>query len=325
MDKMVTFVTSLLRQEKWLFELEEDVECIGVGKFFEATGSLCRKSTHYPVDIAHNYEITGDNFNSIYGLMKTLDIDKAKKLKGISNLRADVVASGIAIMQALFNMVVKNNIKVSTCGEMYGLVARTILSQAEKPMLDILGYSLSAVNEFYPSGQDMNNIYDLSIILYKQLKILHRLNRNYVKILRISASMCLSGKRISFNNYEKNGFNVILGSNIYGATHHEILMAGFVVANQNSDNFSLSEWVRYKDVLGEEDASAVKKLGLIVKLATLLNITGANAVKDIACDILGDTVILKTSVEKDARLEISQAQTMYSEFKKVFGKNLQIL
>jgi len=208
---------------------------------------------------------------------------------------------------------------------MYGLVARAVLAQAEKPMLDILGYSLSAINEFYPSGQDMNNIYDLSIILYKQLKILHRLNRNYVKILRIAASMCLSGKRISYKNYEKNGFNVILGSNIYGATHAEILMAAFVVACQNSDNFSLSEWVRYKDILAEEDVEAVKKLGLIIKIATLLNITGSNAVKDIACDILGDTVILKTAVEKDAKLEISQAQTMFTEFKKIFGKNLQVL
>ncbi|MBO5910180.1 MAG: hypothetical protein J6Q15_01585 [Clostridia bacterium] len=325
MDKMVDFVTGLLRQQKWLFDLEEEIEFIGLGKIFEATGVLCRKSTHYPLDIAHNYEISEANFKSIYSLIKTLDIDKAKKLKGISALRADVLASGIAIIKALFNNVIKSNVKVSTCGEMYGLVARTILAQAEKPMVDILGYSLSAINEFYPSGQDMNNIYDLAIILYKQLKVLHRLNRNYVKILRISASMCLSGKRISFEDYEKNGFNVILGSNIYGVSHHDILMAGFVVANQNSDNFSLSEWVKYKDIVDEEDASAVKKLGIIVKLATLLNITGANAVKDISCDILGDTVILKTTVEKDARLEISQAMTMATDFRKIFGKNLQIL
>lgn len=325
MDKMVDFITDLIRKEKWLFNLEEDVEFVGVGKFFEATGVLCRKSTHYPLDIAHNYEISDTNFKSIYNLIKGLDIDKAKKLKGVSNMRADVLASGIAIMKALFNNVISQNVKISTCGEMYGLVARSILAQAEKPMLDILGYSLSAINEFYPSGQNMNNIYDIAIILYKQLKVLHRLNRNYVKTLRIAASMCLSGKRISYSNYEKNGFNVILGSNIYGVSHNEILMAAFVVANQDSDNFSLSDWVRYKDILGEEDASAVKKLGLIVKLATLLNITGSNAVKDIACDILGDTVILKTSVEKDASLEISQAMTMYSDFKKIFGKNLQIL
>ena len=325
MDQMVDFITNLIRQEKWLFELDEETSFVGVGKIFEAVGVLCRKSTHYPLDVVHNYEITDTNFKSIYSLIKSLDINKAKKLKGVSNMRADVLASGIAIIKALFNNVIKSNIKTSICGEMYGLVARSILAQAEKPMLDILCYSLSSINEFDQSGQDMNNIYDLAITLYKQLKVLHRLNRNYVKILRIAASMCLSGKRISFNNYEKNGFNIILGSNIYGATHAEILMAAFVVANQDSDNFSLSDWVRYKDILAEEDVEAVKKLGLIVKLATLLNVTGANAVKDIACDILGDTVILKTTVEKDASLEISQAMTMYTDFKKIFGKNLQIL
>ncbi|MFQ6724319.1 MAG: hypothetical protein ACLRFE_03180 [Clostridia bacterium] len=325
MDKMVDFITSLLRKEKWLFNLEEDVEFIGMGKYFDSTGVLCRKSTHYPLEIAHNYEVSDANFKSIFNLIKSLDMDKAKKLKGVSTMRADVFAGGIAIIKALFDNVFRARVKISNCSEMYGLVARSILAQAEKPMLDILGYSLSSINEFYPTGQDVNNIYDLSIILYKQLKVLHRLNRNYVKILRIAASMCLSGKRISFTNYERNGFNVILGSNIYGASHADILMAAFVVANQNSDNFSLSEWVRYKDILGDEDASAVKKLGLIVKIATLLNITGANAVKDIACDILGDTVILKTTVEKDASLEISQAQTMFADFKKIFGKNLQIL
>ena len=325
MDKMVDLVTSHIRKEKWLFELDEEIEFVGLGKIFEATGVLCRKSTHYPVDIAHNYEITDANFKSIYSLIKTLDIDKAKKLKGISTLRADVLASGIAIIKSLFNNVIKASIKVSTCGEMYGLVARTILAQAEKPMVDILGYSLSAINEFYSSGQNMNNIYDLAIILYKQLKVLHRLNRNYVKILRIAASMCLSGKRISYENYEKNGFNIILGSKIYGATHREIVMAGFVVANQNPDNFSLSDWVKYKDILDEEDAGAVKKLGILIKLATLLNVTGASAVKDISCDILGDTVILKTTVEKDAKLEISQAMTIATDFRKIFGKNLQIL
>lgn len=325
MDKIVDFTTAQLRREKWLFELEDDVEFIGIGQIFESIGILCRKSTHYPLDIAHNYEIMEENFKSIYNLVRSLDVDKSKKLKGVSNIRADVLASGISIVKALFNNVIKNNIKVSTCGELYGIVARFVLLQAEKPMVDILGYSLSAINEFYPCGQDVNNIYDLAVILYKQLKVLHRLNRNYVKILRIAASMCLSGKRISYENYEKNGFNVILGSNIYGVTHHEILMAGFVVASQNIDNFSLSEWVKYKDLTDEEDALAVKKLGLIVKLATLLNITGSNAVKDISCDILGDTAILKTTLEKDATMEISQAMTMASDFKKIFGKNLQIL
>ena len=324
MDKMVDFATKEIRKINWLFSFEPETEFIGVGDIFESLGVLCRKSTHYSLDIAHNYEITAENFMQVFNVVRGLDIDKTKKLKGVSAMRADVLASGMAIVKALFNTVC-NTFKVSVNGEMYGIVAKSLMPQLDKPLLDILGYSLSAINEFYPTVSNVNAIYDVAIILYKQLKILHRLNRNYVKILRIAASMSQSGKRISFENYEKNNFSVILGSNIYGASHREILLAGFVACNQNIDNFSLAEWVKYKDILDEEDIDVVKKLGMIIKLACLLNVSGASVVKDISCDVLGDTVILKTEVEKDPTLEISQAMAYAPDFKKIFGKNLQIL
>ena len=261
----------------------------------------------------------------LFNLVRGLDIDKTKKLKGISAVRADVVASGIAIVKAMFNTFVNKDLRVSVNGEMYGVASKSLMTQIDKPLLDILGYSLSAVNEFYPTSMNINGIYDISIILYKQLKVLHRLNRSYVKILRIAASMSLSGQRISYEDYEKNNFSVILGSNIYGATHREILLAAFVASNQNSDNFNLSDWVRYKEIVTDEDLDAVKKLGILIKLASNLNASSSGAVKDITCDILGDTVILKTETEKDATLEISQAMQLADNFKKVYGKNLQVL
>lgn len=324
MDKMVDYATKELRNLDWLFDLEPEYEFIGVGDIFRSVGILSRKSTHYPLDIAHNYEISADNFMQVFNVVRGLDIDKTKKLKGVSARRADMLASGMAIVKALYN-VRANSIKVSVHGEMHGIIVKSLMPQIDKPLLDVLGYSLSSINEFYPTVSNANQIYDVAIILYKQLKILHRLSRNYVKILRISASMSQCGKRISFENYEKNNFSVILGSDIYGATHKEILLAGFVACNQNVDNFSLAEWVKYKDLLDDEDIDAVKKLGMIIKLASLLNVSGAGLVKDISCDVLGDTVILKTEVEQDAKLEISQAMSCAVDFKKIFGKNLQIL
>ena len=216
--------------------------------------------------------------------------------------------------------------KISTNGEMYGIVAKNLLGQTgEKPLLDILGYSLSAINEFCPTNTNVDNNYSLAVILYKQLKVLHKLTRPYVKVLRIAASMCNSGKIISFENYQKNSFSVIINSNIYGASHKDVVLAAFVASSQNVDDFSLNEWVRYKDLATDEDMDAVKKLAIIIKMANMMNITNSNAIKDIACDVLGDTVILKTEVEKDATLEISQAMSIAGDFKKVYGKNLQIL
>ena len=326
MDKVVEYVSKELKKLDWLYSLEEDCEFIGVGEVFLSLGKLSRKATHYPLDVAHNYEVTTPSFQSIYNLVRGLDIDKAKKLKGISEKRADVIAVGMAIAKAMFNEFVTNGIKVSTNGEMYGIVAKNLLGQTgEKPLLDILGYSLSANNEFYPTNINIDSNYSIAVILYKQLKVLHKLTRPYVKVLRIAASMCMSGKRISFENYQKNNFHVILNSSIYGASHKDIVLAAFVASSQNIDDFSLNEWVRYKDIVSDEDLDAVRKLAIIIKMATMLNITNSNTVKDIACDVLGDTVILKTEVEKDATLEISQAMSCAGDFKKVYGKNLQIL
>ncbi len=326
MDKVVEIMTAEFKKHDWLYNLDEDSEFIGVGEVFEAVGKLSRKSTRYPVDVAHNYEITTDSFQNVYNLIRGLDLDKAKKLKGISEKRADIIAIGMAVAKVAYNEFVRNAVKVSINGEMYGIVAKNLLGQTgEKPLLDILGYSLSSINEFYPTNINPDNNYSLAVILYKQLKVLHKLSRPYVKVLRIAASMCMSGKIISFENYQKNNFSVILNSNIYGASHKDIVLAAFVAANQNIDDFSLNEWVRYKDIVTDEDLEAVKKLAIIIKMASMMNITGSSSIKDIACDVLGDTVILKTEVERDATLEISQAMSVAGDFKKVYGKNLQIL
>lgn len=326
MDCAKSMFMSELKKIDWINSLEDDVEVVGIGEAFEAMGKLCRKSTRYPLDLAHNYEITNENCQNMFNLIKGLDIDKAKKLRGISEKRSDIIAIGFALIDALMSTFVKSGIKVSTNGEMYGIVAKNLLGQTgDKPLLDILGYSLGAINEFYPTSVNMDNNYALAVILYKQLKVLHKLTRPYVKVLRIAASMCMSGKRISFDNYSKINYHVILNSNIYGASHKDVILAAFVASSQNIDDFSLNEWVKFKDIVSDEDLDAVKKLAIIIKIATLMNITNSNAIKDIECDVLGDTVILKTSVEKDATLEVSQAMSIAGDFKKIYGKNLQIL
>ena len=326
MDNVVQIMTNEFKKHDWLYNLDEDSEFIGVGEVFEALGKLSRKSTRYPLESGHNYEVTTESFQNVYNLIRGLDLDKAKKLKGISDKRADVIAIGLAVAKVAYNEFVRNCIKVSTKGEMYGIVAKNLLGQTgEKPLLDILGYSLSAINEFCPTNTNVDKNYSLAVILYKQLKVLHKLTRPYVKVLRIAASMCNSGKVISFENYQKNSFGVIMNSNIYGASHKDIVLAAFVASSLNVDDFSLNEWVRYKDIVTDEDMDAVKKLAIIIKMANMMNITNSNAIKDVACDVLGDTVILKTEVEKDATLEISQAMSIAGDFKKIYGKNLQIL
>ena len=48
-------------------------------------------------------------------------------------------------------------------------------------------------------------------------------------------------------------------------------------------------------------------------------------VTGINCDVLGDSVIMKTEVAGDASLELRDAASANPEFKRAFRKNLEIL
>ena len=96
-------------------------------------------------------------------------------------------------------------------------------------------------------------------------------------------------------------------------------------ASQESNDFSLSDWVKYKDLLEEEDLIAVKKLAIIVKIAKALDRTHRSVVVDVSCDVLGDSVIMKTIVTADAQVEIKEALKANIDFKRAYGKNLEVL
>ena len=70
---------------------------------------------------------------------------------------------------------------------------------------------------------------------------------------------------------------------------------------------------------------AVNKLGLILKIAESFDRSMSGLITEISCDVLGDSVIMKTVANGDCSLEIQDALTCRSTFKKAYHKNLDIL
>ena len=312
----------------WFETLDDETQIVGTGDVFVSISKLSQKLKKYPYQKDHAYQFSKEDLDKVYDFVKTLDIDKTKKLKGISAQRADVLASGIAMVKAFAEKsgIARFIVSTNSVAEGY-LFNKVAQGSQEKPTSDVLGTSLQTIYEYYNNSnlKNIENIYDLSLILFKQLKVLHKLPRNFVKVLRIASFMHDCGKRISPVNYEKKGFNVVLDSEIYGVAHHEQVLAGFVVACQKLENFSMVDWVRFNSILSEEDLEGVRRLAVIVRLATVLDMFGLGKVKDISCDILGDSVIMKTIVEQPADMEIMEGLKVSSDFAKAFKKHLEIL
>ena len=87
----------------------------------------------------------------------------------------------------------------------------------------------------------------------------------------------------------------------------------------------MADWAKYNGILTVEDVEATKKLGVILRLAECFDRTKNSVIVDINCDILGDSVIMKTVTVADATFEIQRGMDVGRDFEKTFHKKLEIL
>lgn len=239
MPKMIEKFAESIENEEWLSTVDNELQMIGTGDVFLTISKLSRKLKHYPYNKDHSYSFTIEDLDKVYDFVKSLDIDKTKKLKGISSERADVLASGLCIVKAVAEKVGIKKFLVSNTGLAEGYLLNALNANSpDKSISDVLGVSLKSIDEYYNNSNIKNteNVYEISLMLFKQLKVLHKLPRSYVKVLRVASFMHNCGKRISPVDYERNGFSVVLNSEIYGISQYEQVLASFVVACQKFED-----------------------------------------------------------------------------------------
>ncbi len=321
------FFTEQLKKISWLSDIDSETQMIGVGGSFRNLFKINKLIRKYPLDTVHNYRLATEEFQTIYDTLKVLDVDKRKKIKGLSPARADIMPAAMAIINAFVKYVNVETFTIGGCGLREGLMVNQALPiTQEKPISDILSYSLDRYVKYYGCDpKHIEHVLILAVQLFKQLRVLHKFPRQYLKVLKIAASMHDVGKQIQHYNHAKHSCYVILNSSIYGATHREIVLAAFVAGCHNKEDVPMNEWMKYKDIVLEEDLDAVKKLGVLLRIAESLDRTHCGVVTGVNCDVLGDSVIMKTIVTGDAALEVRDAEAANPEFKKAFRKNLEIL
>ncbi len=321
------FFTEQLKKLPWLSEIDPEVQMIGVGGSFRNLFKINKLIRKYPLDTAHNYKLATEDFQSIYETLKVLDVDKRKKIKGLSPARADIMPAAMAIIKSFVDYTGFDRFTIGGCGLREGLmVNQAVPVTLEKPISDVLSYSLDRYVKYYGcDSKHVEHVMQLSIQLFKQLRVLHKFPRQYLKILKIAAALHDCGERVQYDNHAKHSCYTILNARLYGALHREIVVAAFVAGCHNKEDVPLNEWVKYKDIVLEEDLDAVKKLGVLLRIAESLDRTHCGVVTGVNCDVLGDSVIMKTIVSGDAALEVRDAAAANPEFKRAFKKNLEIL
>lgn len=325
--KIEEFFTEQLKQIDWINEVDSDVQLIGVGGSFRNLFKISKMVHKYPLDSVHNYTMLTEDFLPVYDMIKVLDLDKKKKIKGLSAERADILPAALAIIKSFVSFFNFDKFIMSGAGLREGIMFNQALPVTEeKPISDVLNYSLTTLVKYYGCDErHVEHVVNLSIQLFKQLRVLHKFPRQYLKVLKVAATLHDCGMRIKYYNHQRHSCYMILNSTLYGVSHRDIVLAAFTACCHKKEDINAYDWARYRDILNDDDIEIVKRLGVMLRIAESLDRSKSGTVKSINCDILGDSVIMKTEVDGDAALEIRDAMAASTEFRKSFHKNLEIL
>ncbi len=327
-EKVKKYIKSQLSDYEWIKTIEPEYVFVGNGTYFEDLSKMDRIYTKYPLDKDDGYQLKTANINHILNQLKALELNENKRLKNLTESRADVFAYAVEVIQAISEEFEREFISITTRSVVEGLLFNAVTpTTLEKPNSDIVGFSVMAQTAEYEADSTKHNeqVYNLSMLLFKQLRVLHKLPRGYVKVLRVASYMHDVGKRISYKHHANHSFEVVLNSEIYGLTHRELILASFVASLHSGGDIKMSDWAKYNGILTVEDVDATKKLGIILRLAECFDRTKNNLIVDINCDILGDSVIMKTVTTADATFEIQRGMEIGRDFEKIFHKKLEIL
>ncbi len=326
-QKIEEFIVEQLSRIEWLKDIDPETQLIGCGGSFRNLCKIVKMKKKCQLPLIHNYNISTEEFESVYEMLKGLDLDKKKRIKGVSSARADLLPSAFAVAHAFTKHLHFENMIISACGLREGIMFNyAVPITVEKPITDVLTYSLQTLVKYHNSNaKHCEQVASLSVQLFKQLRVLHKFPRQCLKILKVAAYLQDTGTTIKYYDYQKHSSYIILNSSLYGISQRDIVLAALVVANYKNDDFSLADLVKYKEFISEEDIEIIRKLGVILRIAASLDRSMSSCVLTINCDVLGDSVIMKTELDGDATLEIKDALSSQADFKRVFKKNLEIL
>jgi exopolyphosphatase/guanosine-5'-triphosphate,3'-diphosphate pyrophosphatase len=319
-------------------EFDPETQIIGSGDIFNSFSRLSRKKKRYVLNVSHNYTSDRTEFVEIAEFLKSCKYDADARLRDAGDIRAGYLISGMDIAIAVMDFTKLNSIVINKNGRNVGIAYDIIFADCtEKIVPDVVLHSLETI--MWGNACDERRAvchYSLVNALYKQLRVLHKLPRSYARILKPVSFLYNIGSCINKLNFNQLNYRAVLDSNLMGLTHRELLLTAFIVSRKGLGNFSaLADWVMNKDLWEEGDEDAISKLSVIVAMADAMNVRANNVIKDINCDVLGDSVIVKLVTDTDfknlntnvnaSRTEIFYAKKYIKQFAKVFKKKVEIL
>lgn len=294
---------------------------IGVGGTIRNIGKIDRSRKRYPLEIAHNYKLTNQDLSSVFEAVKSVNLSKRKRIKGLSKSRADIFVGAMAAIRELIAFSGTRGMIVSGSGIREGLIHEYI-QHNHQPSASVLRYSIDSfmtrLNMDKPHAEYINR---LTEGMFEALRPVHGLSGDLKRVLMTAALLHDSGIDIRFYNHNDHSFYMILNSGLKGLDHRELVMSALTASMHRSKKSKIKA-SPYKKLLAKKDFHDIEVLSAFLRLAESLDITLNRIVRDMDITVTESTIRMVLKTCSDASVELRHAQSSLPYFKRLFGRRL---
>ena len=256
----------------------------GTGGTFTALASMIMAREGQAGQPMWGFRVTGAQIRHLVTDLAQLTLEKRKKVAGLNPARADIIVSGLVIVERIMSHLHVNVVQVHTRGVRDGLLLEMVQAAfGSSPESNSNEARVGAVEQFAKScGVDLPHARQVAKIagsLWQQLAEPLGLCPADRELIEAASVLANVGYLINFEDHHKHSYHLILNSELNGFEREQLRLLA-LVARYHRGSRPKKKHDDYR-ALGDEDRHRVAAAAAILRLALALDRTHQQRVRDI--------------------------------------------
>jgi exopolyphosphatase/guanosine-5'-triphosphate,3'-diphosphate pyrophosphatase len=297
----------------------------GTGGTFTALASMIMAREGQAGQPMWGFRVTGAQIRHLVTDLAQLTLEKRKKVPGLNPARADIIVSGLVIIERIMSHLRVNVVQVHTRGVRDGLLLEMVQTAFGGPPETISSEArAAAVEQFAKScGVDLPHAKQVAMIagsLWQQLAVPLDLRPADRELIEAAALLANVGYLINFEGHHKHSYQLILNSELPGFEREQLRMLA-LVARYHRGSRPKKKHGDYR-LLSEEDRHRVAAAAAILRLALALDRTHQQRVRQVRAQVVAGNVEITVDAQGDADVDLWAARSKVELFEKVFDREI---
>ncbi|MDY4920176.1 MAG: Ppx/GppA phosphatase family protein [Phascolarctobacterium sp.] len=325
-NNLSAFIQDKLAQYPWLKQ-NGRLPLIGVGGTARTVAKIIQRAKKYPATKIHNYAYPVPIFRNFFNKLRLTNLEQRKKISGLSTERSDIILAGSSIISCLIEATGAKKLITSGCGLREGLFYDYYSKSNNVPLIakNILERSAeNTLNLFETDTTHARHITKLALAMFDGWQELHKVRRNYRRLLETAALLHDIGITINFYSHARHSAYMIQNAKLFGLTHKEQIITSAIAGWHNGVSKNYFKDRFYKEILTESNWKLINKLALLLALAESLDYSEMRMVHNLSTSFNKKLAILSIHADNIPAIEMHQIQHHLSWFKKIMGVELKV-